>query len=118
MCQIIYICFVTFRIEREQGIYGMVNVLWGIVNATTKVPIPAGQDFYNTTGMLTFQDLQREAKIEVTAIPDGIPEYQENFMLKLNKVTGQHNPPALQTWFHYKVTGQHNPPCFANMVPL
>ena len=74
---------------RERGYYGEVEVYWELFDNGTNAAVPPGQDFEQTTGNVTFDDLQQTAALTLTPISDGIPEFAEHFKIQLYNVTGK-----------------------------
>ena len=66
----------------------MVHLHFEILNATTGLRVPSGADFENNTGIVTFNDLQTEAMLTIIPSADGVPEYQEDFIVRLFDVSG------------------------------
>lgn len=51
--------------------------------------VPSGEDFDNNTGMVTFNDRQMQANLNLVAKADGVPEYKETFIIRLYNVSGK-----------------------------
>ena len=79
---------ISFNIRREEGIYGEVDVLWEILDSTTREIITNGTDFVENSGNVTFGDLDVLLPLTLIPLADGIPEYQEDFIIRLTNVTG------------------------------
>ena len=73
---------------RSGGHHSEVVVYWQIFSKDTKIALPAGEDFEYTEGNVTFSDMQTVGSAELVVIPDGIPEYAEEFILVLVNVSG------------------------------
>ena len=73
---------------REEGIYNTVFLHWEILLGSTGERIENGTDFVQNHGILTFHDLDVTLPLVLTPLLDGIPEYQEDFIIRLDNVTG------------------------------
>ena len=65
------------------------TVHWEILDLSTGQRVPDNQDFSESVGNVTVQDRQEYVDIPITPTPDGVPEFQEDFVLRLYEVTGE-----------------------------
>ena len=81
--------FVSYRIQRSRGDFGIVRVHWQIVYNGTSNPVPEGTQFEAAAGSTEFTERQEQQQIQITSRIDGIPEFEEFFDLVLVNVTGE-----------------------------
>ncbi|XP_051876623.1 adhesion G-protein coupled receptor V1 [Pristis pectinata] len=76
----------NFMIMRQRGIFGNVSVSWQLFfNDTLLEP---GQEFSETSGVVLFTTGELASPIALHALPDGIPEFNETYVLRLINVSG------------------------------
>ncbi|XP_059825311.1 adhesion G-protein coupled receptor V1 [Hypanus sabinus] len=76
----------NFTILRQRGIFGNVSVSWQLfVNDTLLQP---GQEFSKTSGIVLFTTGELSSPITLHALPDGIPEFSETYVLRLINASG------------------------------
>ena len=73
---------------REKGHYSEVQVHWTLSPGPQMAAVNVSGDFAAAKGYVTFADLQERAAIELSPLSDGVPEYEETFVLTLHKATG------------------------------
>ncbi|KAM4707152.1 adhesion G-protein coupled receptor V1 [Discoglossus pictus] len=75
-----------FKVARSRGHFGNVFLHWQLLqNGSVLTP---GQEFYESSGILWFVDGEPLKYIELHAIPDRIPEFNEFYTLKLVNISG------------------------------
>ncbi|OXB60111.1 hypothetical protein ASZ78_001978 [Callipepla squamata] len=70
-----------YRVIRNQGKYGSVNVSWVVDPACTN-------DVYPEGGTIFFDNLEFSKNITIYSLPDEVPEEREVFIVSLVSVTG------------------------------
>nr|XP_006812422.1 PREDICTED: G protein coupled receptor 98-like protein isoform X1 [Saccoglossus kowalevskii] len=83
---------VDFMIQRERGMFGVVQVYWQVYYNNTGFAIPDGLEFTRTSGLVEFANLQTKKELSLEVAADGIPEFQEVFSVKLVYISG--GPPG------------------------
>ncbi|CAG2257628.1 ADGRV1 [Mytilus edulis] len=68
-------------VQRTQGTFGSITVAWDIIPSNQ-------QDLTPLSGSITFGESQGQGTIQITTVPDDIPESAENFTIQLNNPTG------------------------------
>ncbi|XP_031463513.1 adhesion G-protein coupled receptor V1-like, partial [Phasianus colchicus] len=71
----------VYRVIRNQGNYGNVNVSWVVNPACTN-------DVYPEGGTIFFDNLEFSKNITIYSLPDEVPEEREVFIISLFNVTG------------------------------
>lgn len=74
------------RILRHRGHFGNVSVMWQLFQ---NVSLQSGQEFYETSGTVSFIDREGSKPIILHAFPDRIPEFNEFYILKLVNISGE-----------------------------
>ena len=74
---------------RDRGFYGEVHLYWELLVNTTGLQVQEGEDFEFSKGFVTIHDQQQTGSLTLTPLGDGLPEYDEYFMLKMINVTGE-----------------------------
>ena len=80
--------FCYYSIERNAGHFGTVFVHWQISPNDSSQPLTAGEDFERTEGNATFNNLETVGYIQLMALADGEPEFEEIFRVVLHSVSG------------------------------
>ncbi|XP_058512174.1 adhesion G-protein coupled receptor V1 [Ochotona princeps] len=76
----------AFWILRHRGHFGNVSLAWQLFhNGSVLLP---GQEFYETSGTVSFMDGEGAKPIVLHAVPDQIPEFNEFYVLKLVNISG------------------------------
>ncbi|XP_032873159.1 adhesion G-protein coupled receptor V1 [Amblyraja radiata] len=76
----------NFMIMRERGTFGNVSVSWQLFfNGTFLEP---GQEFAESSGIVVFTTGEVASPVALHALPDGIPEFNETYVLRLLNVSG------------------------------
>lgn len=71
---------------RERGTFGNVSVSWQLFfNGTFLEP---GQEFSESSGIVVFTTGEVASPVALHALPDGIPEFNETYVLRLLNVSG------------------------------
>ncbi|ELW52331.1 G-protein coupled receptor 98 [Tupaia chinensis] len=76
----------TFWILRHRGHFGNVSVAWQLFE--NESALQPGQEFYETSGTVSFMDGEGAKPIILHAFPDQIPEFNEFYILKLVNISG------------------------------
>lgn len=74
------------RVLRHRGHFGNVSLTWQLFDNDSA--LTPGEEFYETYGTLCFIDGEGSKPITLHAISDGIPEFNEFYVLKLVNVSG------------------------------
>ncbi|XP_069736689.1 adhesion G-protein coupled receptor V1, partial [Phaenicophaeus curvirostris] len=75
-----------FLVLRHRGHFGNVSLIWQLFdNGSALRP---GEEFYETQGTMFFMDGEGSKPITLHAISDGIPEFNEFYLLKLVNASG------------------------------
>lgn len=56
-----------------------------------------GQEFYETSGTVNFTDREGTKPVILRALPDGIPEFNEFYILRLVNISGTSFPSHVNT---------------------
>ncbi|XP_053910929.1 adhesion G-protein coupled receptor V1 [Cuculus canorus] len=76
----------NFLVLRHRGHFGNVSLIWQLFdNGSALRP---GEEFYETQGTVCFTDGEGSKPITLHAISDGIPEFNEFYILKLVNASG------------------------------
>ncbi|XP_067885769.1 adhesion G-protein coupled receptor V1 [Heterodontus francisci] len=76
----------NFMITRQRGRFGNVSVSWQLfINDSSLEP---GQEFSETSGIVLFTTGERARPITLYALADGIPEFNETYVLRLLSTSG------------------------------
>ena len=73
----------SFRVDREKGAFGNVDVYWNSTGVNTSTEIAP------VLGVLHFRNGETVKTIDIESIADEIPEKNESFSIQLTKVTGE-----------------------------
>jgi len=77
---------VCCRIVRSKGTFRSVTLEWQIlVNGSLVNP---GEEFAQQRGFVTFEEGEIAKSLKITSLADGIPEYNEEYVVKIVNVTG------------------------------
>ncbi|XP_041464132.1 adhesion G-protein coupled receptor V1-like [Lytechinus variegatus] len=77
----------NFVVVRERGSFGIVQVNW-VVTTNTSSPLSDNEDFEEVGGYVEFAASQIQGTITLRTLADGIPEFNENFLLTLTSTDG------------------------------
>ncbi|XP_036063369.1 adhesion G-protein coupled receptor V1 [Onychomys torridus] len=75
----------AFWVLRHRGHFGNVSVAWQLFQNAS---LQSGQEFYETSGTVNFIDGEASKPVILHAFPDGIPEFNEFYTLKLVNISG------------------------------
>ncbi|XP_030367415.1 adhesion G-protein coupled receptor V1 [Strigops habroptila] len=76
----------NFLVLRHRGHFGNVSLTWQLFGNVSA--LRPGEEFYETYGTLCFIDGEGSKPITLHAISDGIPEFNEFYVLKLVNASG------------------------------
>ncbi|NWU68697.1 GPR98 protein, partial [Pterocles burchelli] len=76
----------NFLVLRHRGHFGNVSLIWQLFDNDSV--LRPGEEFYETYGSLHFMDGEGSKPITLHAISDGIPEFNEFYILKLVNASG------------------------------
>uniref|UniRef100_A0A8C5P4D2 Adhesion G-protein coupled receptor V1 n=1 Tax=Jaculus jaculus TaxID=51337 RepID=A0A8C5P4D2_JACJA len=76
----------AFWILRHRGHFGNVSVAWQLFQ--NDLALRLGQEFFETSGTVTFMDGEGSKPIILSAFPDTVPEFNEFYVLKLVNISG------------------------------
>ena len=77
--------FHDFVVERNAGRFGKVILSWEVVNASQKY------DVSPTSGILMFEEVDREKSFQIRAVADDVPELEKKLLVRLKIVSGFKN---------------------------
>ena len=77
--------FHDFVVERNAGRFGKVILSWEVVNASQKY------DVSPTSGILMFEEFDREKSFQIRAVADDVPELEKKLLVRLKIVSGFKN---------------------------
>ncbi|GCB66672.1 hypothetical protein scyTo_0007916 [Scyliorhinus torazame] len=84
----------NFMILRQRGKFGNVSISWQLfINDSFLEP---GQEFSETSGIVLFTTGERARPITLYALADGIPEFNEIYILRLLSASGGFPGPGAQ----------------------
>ncbi|XP_078070005.1 adhesion G-protein coupled receptor V1 [Mustelus asterias] len=84
----------SFMILRQRGIFGNVSISWQLfINDSFVEP---GQEFLETSGIVLFTTGEHARPITLYALADGIPEFDETYVLRLLNASGGFPGPGAQ----------------------
>ncbi|XP_077988560.1 adhesion G-protein coupled receptor V1-like [Glandiceps talaboti] len=79
---------VDFMIQRDRGMYGVVQVYWQIYYNGTNIALLEGLEFSSTSGFVEFANLQTRKALSLEVLADNIPEHPEVYSIRLVNITG------------------------------
>ncbi|XP_030832667.1 adhesion G-protein coupled receptor V1 isoform X3 [Strongylocentrotus purpuratus] len=77
----------NFVVVRERGSFGIVQVNW-VITTNTSTPLSDDEDFEEVRGYVEFATSQNQGTITLRTLTDGIPEFNEHFLLTLTSTNG------------------------------
>ena len=77
--------FHDFVVKRNAGRFGKVILSWEVVNASQKY------DVSPTSGILMFEEFDREKSFQLRAVADDVPELEKKLLVRLKIVSGFKN---------------------------
>ncbi|KAM9822621.1 adhesion G-protein coupled receptor V1 isoform 2-T2 [Syngnathus typhle] len=77
-----------FYVSRARGHFGNVTVFWHLYANDSITPLLESQEFTDTSGSITFTTGEDFKAIVLEAISDGLPEFNESFVLRLVNISG------------------------------
>lgn len=84
--QMHFISHVSLRVVRDRGMFGTVTIFWQLFGNGSV--LDTGQEFYNTSGTIVFENRERSKPITLHALSDKIPEFNEVYVLMLTNISG------------------------------
>ncbi|XP_078413685.1 adhesion G-protein coupled receptor V1 [Cetorhinus maximus] len=84
----------SFMILRQRGKFGNVSISWQLF--TNDSFLEPGQEFLETSGIVLFTTGEHACPITLYALPDGIPEFNEIYVLRLLNASGGFPGPGAQ----------------------
>ena len=82
---------IFYSVIRSRGRFSQVEVHWRIYNSTTLKPVEENKDFTEVSGHIVMLDQQEKGTISIIPAADGVPEFAEEFHVKIVNVTGKIN---------------------------
>ncbi|KAM4808264.1 adhesion G-protein coupled receptor V1 [Rhinophrynus dorsalis] len=76
----------NFKVVRSRGHFGSVYLEWQLLQNNSA--LQPGQEFYESSGILWFNDGEQFKFITLHAVPDQIPEFNEFYTLMLVNISG------------------------------
>ena len=64
------------------------SVYWRLYANDSLTPLEEGQEFANTSGAVTFTTGEQSRPIVLEAISEGLPEFNEYYVLRLVNISG------------------------------
>ncbi|KAK1176563.1 adhesion G-protein coupled receptor V1-like [Acipenser oxyrinchus oxyrinchus] len=81
-----------FMVVRDRGMFGTVTIFWQLFGNGSV--LDTGQEFYNTSGTIVFENRERSKPITLHALSDKIPEFNEVYVLMLTNISGGYPGPG------------------------
>ena len=74
--------------RRAGGHFGGGGAFWRLYANDSLTPLAEGQEFANTSGVVAFGTGQRRRPVVLEALSDGLPEFNEHYVLRLVNISG------------------------------
>lgn len=75
------------RVTRLRGTFDSATIFWSISGNGTR--LGKGEEFEMVEGQIEFNDGQTEYNLELFALADRLPEYNEQYTIQLVNITGK-----------------------------